>query len=73
VPPAFAAHPLLFLSTAPVDTLQLLPGIGPVLADRIAQARGATERFTAWEQLRAVRGIGPKTIEKLQALTTTTR
>lgn len=72
-PPTFAANPLLFLSTAPVDSLDLLPGIGPVLADRIARARGATQRFTTWDQLLAVRGIGPKTIEKLQALTRETR
>ena len=54
--------------------LTALPSIGPVMAERIvkyrqqqAQARrGAGPVFRAAEDLAGVRGIGPKTVEKLR-------
>lgn len=54
--------------------LTALPGIGPVMAERIveyrrqqAQAhRGDGLAFRAAEDLAGVRGIGPKTVEKLR-------
>ena len=46
--------------------LQLLPGIGPVLADRILAHRQEHGAFHAPDDLDAVKGIGPKTIEKLR-------
>ncbi|QNN24998.1 helix-hairpin-helix domain-containing protein [Planctomycetales bacterium ZRK34] len=47
------------INTAPRAELQLLPGVGPALADRIIAAR--TEKpFTTPEDLRRVNGIGPK-------------
>jgi competence protein ComEA len=45
--------------------LQLLPGIGPVLAQRIVAAR-AEKPFRSLDDLRRVRGIGVKTLEKLR-------
>ncbi len=60
--------PLAFLSRAPADSLQLLPGIGPVLANRIIDARSGKRLFTSWSDVREVRGIGTKTIARLQAL-----
>jgi competence protein ComEA len=69
VPESFRAAPLAFLSRAPADSLDLLPGIGPVLATRIADARRGRGSFTSWDDVLAVRGIGPKTIDRLKALT----
>jgi DNA uptake protein ComE-like DNA-binding protein len=68
VPPSFQRDPLVFLSTAPADSLELLPGIGPVLASRLLAARRGRGSFTSWDDVLRVRGIGPKTIERLQAL-----
>ncbi|MHC4869538.1 MAG: ComEA family DNA-binding protein [Planctomycetota bacterium] len=45
----------------------LLPGIGPVLADRIADARRRGGRFDSIEDLQQVPGIGPRTIEAIHA------
>jgi competence protein ComEA len=58
----------LFLSRAPADSLVLLPGIGPVLAERIAGARTGKRSFTRWDDLLGIKGIGPKTIERLKKL-----
>jgi competence protein ComEA len=47
------------LNTADVSTLDELPGIGPVLAQRIVDYRTTHGRFTAVSQLQDVSGIGP--------------
>jgi len=67
-PARYLSNPLEFLSTAPVDSLVLLPGIGPVIAERIADARTGKRSFTSWEDLMAVRGIGPKKLDRLKRL-----
>lgn len=67
VPAAFSADPLVYLSTAPPESLTLLPGIGPVLAARIAQARSGKSTFISWEELQRVQGIGPKRVARLKA------
>ncbi|UCH82909.1 MAG: helix-hairpin-helix domain-containing protein [Candidatus Latescibacterota bacterium] len=68
-PPAgYIANPLEFLSLAPIDSLVLLPGIGPVIAERIANARTGKRLFTRWEDLLTVRGIGPKKLDRLKRL-----
>jgi len=67
IPPDFVTAPLRFLSLAPVDSLEQLPGIGPVLAERIASARSGRRLFTRWEDLLAVEGIGPKRLAGLRA------
>ncbi len=66
VPGRFQTDPLGFLSTAPADSLDLLPGIGPVLARRIVTDRNARGPFTAWTELDRVRGIGSATVRRLQ-------
>jgi competence protein ComEA len=71
VPPSFRRNPLVFLSSAPADSLVLLPGIGPVLAERIVNARTGKRSFIRWEDLLAIKGIGPKTIERLKQLAET--
>lgn len=67
-PPDFLASPLGFLSRAPEDSLALLPGLGPVLAHRIAEARSGKSPFTSWEELLSVRGIGKARLAALQRL-----
>jgi len=66
-PPSFHTSPLVFLSHAPADSLDLLPGIGPVLAARIVAARGA-RGFSSWDEVLAVKGIGPRLIARWQGL-----
>lgn len=58
----------LDLNLASVADLELLPGIGPALAQRIVEARGKNGAFSRVEELLAVRGIGPATLKRLQPL-----
>lgn len=51
--------------------LQRLPGIGPALAGRIVAERGVGGPFGGPEGLLRVRGIGPKTLEKIRPFLTT--
>lgn len=53
------------INTATPEQLQLLPGIGPVLAQRISDYRTELGAFTSVEELLDVKGIGEKTLEKL--------
>jgi len=75
-PDAPAIHPLkasvaaqiairININTASKPELELLPGVGPALADRILAER-ARAPFARVEDLGRVRGIGAKTIEKLR-------
>lgn len=52
-------------NTCPRDSLLLLPGIGPALADRILAARAGGVRFATLADLRVVKGIGPKVAARL--------
>ncbi|MGL6227181.1 MAG: ComEA family DNA-binding protein [Thermoguttaceae bacterium] len=45
--------------------LLLLPGIGPVLTERILESRTQEGRFVEVDDLRRVKGIGPKKLEKI--------
>ena len=67
IPDAYRRDPLRFLFEAPADSLVTLPGIGPVLAERVISARSGKSSFTRWEQLLSVKGIGPKTLERLKS------
>lgn len=64
----YLPDPLAFLSTAPAESLDLLPGIGPVLASRLIAARRENGPFRSWDDIDRVRGIGKKTIQRLQTL-----
>lgn len=52
---------------ATLEELKRLPGIGPVLAERIVQSRTA-QPFKSVDDLRRVKGIGPKTLEAVRPL-----
>jgi DNA uptake protein ComE-like DNA-binding protein len=52
-------------NTAPIDSLELLPGIGPVLAQRIVDYR-SHQRFEETVDITEVRGIGPRLYERLR-------
>jgi len=63
-PPAPPEEPL-DPNTASLQVLQSIPGIGPVLAERIVAARP----YTTWDSLREVEGIGPIRLEKIREFT----
>ena len=54
------------VNTATVAELERLPQVGPTLARRIVEDRAARGRFRSVEDLRHVRGIGPKTYGALR-------
>ena len=64
---AGAAGALVDLNTADAATLDTLPGIGPVLAQRIVEQR-ASHAFTSVDELVDVPGIGPALLERLRPL-----
>lgn len=54
------------LNTATSAQLQTVKGIGPVTAERILAHRDRIGRFTSVDQLLDVKGIGTKTLAKIQ-------
>jgi competence ComEA-like helix-hairpin-helix protein len=66
-----ARHPEPFparridVNTAPAAELELLPSIGPALADRIVTHRTEHGPFDSLKALDSVPGIGPRTLEDL--------
>jgi competence protein ComEA len=79
--PVFAAAPPVTrgpkpLPTSPINVnrasaveLQRLPGIGPALSKRIIEAR-EQRPFASVDELRRVRGIGAKTLERIRPYVT---
>ena len=55
-------------ATAPVESLRLLPGIGPTLAERIDQARRDGVSLDRADDLLQIPGIGPRRVEALRPL-----
>ena len=53
-------------NTATSAELQLLPRVGPVLAQRIIEHRNANAPFRTLGDLDTVRGIGPRTLSRLE-------
>ncbi len=64
--PAAPARLLIDLNTADQSQLQLLPSIGPKLAQRIIDDRTEQGPFTTLKDLDRVKGIGPKTLARLE-------
>jgi len=62
-----SAPALLDLNTATAQDFDALPGIGPVLADRIVSWRTEHGRFGSVDQLREVSGIGESKFQTLRA------
>jgi len=54
------------LNITPADSLELIPGIGPVLASRIVAYRDSVGRFEKIEDVMSVPGIGRGTFEKIK-------
>jgi competence protein ComEA len=54
------------LNRAPARELDALPGIGPVLAERIVLQRRRYGPFTGIDELLAVRGVGPRLLERIR-------
>lgn len=64
--PALTA--MLNVNTATAAELELLPGIGPALAGRIVADREANGPFKSVDDLDRVKGIGPKTLDRIHDL-----
>ena len=56
------------LSTATVEQLDSLPGVGPATAQKILDYRTKHGAFSSVDELDAVPGIGPKRLEQLREL-----
>lgn len=56
------------INSCSLDSLTLLPGVGPVLAARIDDARRSGLVFSAAQDLRRVKGIGPVLSTRLDSL-----
>ncbi|PAU95155.1 hypothetical protein CK503_02850 [Aliifodinibius salipaludis] len=54
------------INTADASLLKLLPGIGSAYAQRIIEYREHNGQFAHIDQLENIRGIGPKTMDKLR-------
>lgn len=63
--PAGEAGAPVNLNTADLAALETLPGVGPVLAQRILDWRTEHGQFTAVEELGEVSGVGEKTFAQL--------
>jgi competence protein ComEA len=60
------------LNRASAEELQTLPGVGPVLAQRMVEWRKAHGRYRTVDDLQEVKGIGRKRLEQLRPLVSTT-
>ncbi len=58
----------LAINSCSLDSLQLLPGVGPVLAARIDEARRQGTIFRNPSDLLEIRGIGPAAMARLMPL-----
>jgi len=57
---------LIDINQATANELEVLPGIGPVLAQRIIEERNRVGKFSSKEDLIKVKGIGKKKLAKIK-------
>jgi hypothetical protein len=74
-PPESSAYGTPLVLTSPLDinrcaaeSLLALPGVGPVLAERILAARDSGVQFAKPADLQKIKGIGPKLTKRLTNL-----
>ena len=65
--PPSGERDVLNLNQADASALSGLPGVGPVLAERIVAHRQQIGRFTETDDLLQVQGIGPALMERLSS------
>ena len=58
------------INTADKEILSSLPGVGPVIADRIIENREKNGPFKTSEEITKIKGIGEKTFQKIKDLIT---
>jgi competence protein ComEA len=63
-------HARVSLSSATIEELDALPGIGPVTAQKIVDHRAAHGGFRSVDDLDSIPGIGPARVEQLRELVT---
>ncbi|GEM_PF-994802 len=68
--PATGADKLVDLNMAPVEELQTLPGIGPVLAQRIVTDREANGPYQSPSDITRVFGFGEKKFQSIRTMVT---
>jgi competence protein ComEA len=64
--PTNPTHPRININTAAASDLELLPGIGPSLAQKIIEFRQENGPFETIEDLLDVSGIGPSKLEEIR-------
>jgi len=60
------ANGVVNINTAGTEQLQLLPRVGPALANRIIEFRESNGLFKTVDELVAVKGIGESSLAKLE-------
>ena len=65
-------HPVN-LNTASSAELQQVPGIGPSTAGKILQVRKSYGSFKSVDDLQAIKGIGPKKLDKMRKYLTVSK
>ncbi len=68
--PDIAVYDTVNPNSAPLESLVRLPGVGPATASSIIEYRKDTpddkEAFIKPADLQSIKGIGPKTVEKIE-------
>jgi competence protein ComEA len=62
--------PIVDLDEAPIALIDSLPGIGPVIAERIVADRNQNGPFGSLEEFQRVKGIGPAMAQRLSPYVT---